>query len=983
MHRSTAGWTTATPRQKARIAATLAVALLVGAVCAPRAAAQSYTPGRVDYDIVYVRQPRYGDARETTWPEVFHPGRIDPGADLMLLHPDGREEILFRGGDGAVTDPFVSFDGQVVYFSYFHDVRPSELNGQREYLSRRGADIFRIDVRTREVRQLTHGGFAPNLGAGTWDDANPVDPAPGTNALGYGVLNLGPCPLPGGRIAFTSNRYGFTPPRGYTAPTLQLFVMDEDGSNVTAIAPMTIGSALHPTILRDGRIMFSSFETQGIRDSRLWGLWTIQPDGRAWKPLVSAFKAASAFHFMTQRSDGQIVAEHYYNLNNNGFGAYMAFPLPEAGAPAFHPAVPADNPEIVQDTTWRFQMPFTPRGAYALTPFTHGDDNAADLGKVTHPSAAPSNDVLTVWTKGPANDLDRPSSVPRVDAGIYLMPSGRVVTHPSELILVKNDPAYNEAWPRALVPYRAIHGVEAPAQLPWLPNDGRAHPLLPAGTPFGLVGTSSMYKRESAPGHGARAFDGLDEFNTSENDSSSNWAWQGADAGKYANGDIWAIRLVAMEPNTHRSYGPHEGIHFYSFANERLRILGEIPLRKADGSGPVVDAEGNPDTSFLAKIPADTPFTFQTIDRDGLVLNMSQTWHQVRPGEVRTDCGGCHAHSQAPLAFEGTAASRSGYQVWDLSKVTPLVSHDQAGQPSLTVVPSAVVDVEFYRDIRPILQRSCVSCHTRASANPPGTLVLDDYTMHTIPELRYNGGSTTAPGDYMRLAADSGAEWGLRPVISNGEWRQTNASRYVRKFQSRRSLLAWKVFGRRLDGWTNEDHPTERVAGDSTTLPAGADRNLADLDFTGTIMPPADSGVPPLSAAEKSMIARWIDLGAPIDTANGTGHEGYGWFLDDLRPTLEVSSPRAGVNTSPLSAIRIGVADAHSGIRAGSLSVTADFVVAGRPRGAELADLARQAGDGIYEIPLVPQSLPRATVRVSVSDAQGNVTRVERVFSVP
>ena len=129
--------------------------------------------------------------------------------------------------------------------------------------------------------------------------------------------------------------------------------MDEDGSNVTAIAPMTIGSALHPTILRDGRIMYSSFETQGIRDSRLWGLWTIQPDGRAWKPLVSAFKAASAFHFMTQRSDGQIVAEHYYNLNNNGFGAYIAFPLPGADAPAFHSAVPADNPAIVQDTTWQ------------------------------------------------------------------------------------------------------------------------------------------------------------------------------------------------------------------------------------------------------------------------------------------------------------------------------------------------------------------------------------------------------------------------------------------------------------------------------------------------------------------------------------------------------------------------------------------------------------------------------------------------------
>lgn len=123
----------------------------------------------------------------------------------------------------------------------------------------------------------------------------------------------------------------------------------------------------------------------------------------------------------------------------------------------------------------------------------------------------------------------------------------------------------------------------------------------------------------------------------------------------------------------------------------------------------MLDAEGDPDTSFLVKIPADTPFTFQTIDRNGLVLNMAQTWQQVRPGEVRTDCGGCHAHSQMPLRFEGTVASASSYQVYDLSRVTPLVSHDSAGRPTLRVESRSVVDVEFYRDIRPILQRRAVS----------------------------------------------------------------------------------------------------------------------------------------------------------------------------------------------------------------------------------------------------------------------------------
>ena len=27
-------------------------------------------------------------------------------------------------------------------------------------------------------------------------------------------------------------------------------------------------------------MMFSSFESQGLRDSRVWGIWAIWPDGR-------------------------------------------------------------------------------------------------------------------------------------------------------------------------------------------------------------------------------------------------------------------------------------------------------------------------------------------------------------------------------------------------------------------------------------------------------------------------------------------------------------------------------------------------------------------------------------------------------------------------------------------------------------------------------------------------------------------------------
>src|SRR5262249_18514408 len=141
------------------------------------------------------------------------------------------------------------------------------------------------------------------------------------------------------------------------------------------------------------------------------------------------------------------------------------------------------------------------------------------------------------------------------------------------------------------------------------------------------------------------------------------WVDQGADAGLYENSDIHAIRIVLQEPNVREDQW-----RFFNHAHERMRILGEIPVRHflpspsgrgvgGEGSKQPLDPDGNPDTSFLAKIPADHSFTFQTLDRHGLVLNMAQTWHQVRPGEVRNNCGGCHAHSQKPTLFEQTAAA--------------------------------------------------------------------------------------------------------------------------------------------------------------------------------------------------------------------------------------------------------------------------------------------------------------------------------------
>src|SRR5262249_52916562 len=121
---------------------------------------------------------------------------------------------------------------------------------------------------------------------------------------------------------------------------------------------------------------------------------------------------------------------------------------------------------------------------------------------------------------------------------------------------------------------------------------------------------------------------------------------------------------------------------FWNLVNERMRILGEFPVRKFGAAGKQpLDTDGNPDTSFLAKIPADVPFTFQMLDKHGMVLTTAQTWHQVRPGEIRHDCGGCHAHSQKPTEFRATAAAKPDYPIWDLTQRTPLLTAKARSQP--------------------------------------------------------------------------------------------------------------------------------------------------------------------------------------------------------------------------------------------------------------------------------------------------------------
>ena len=472
-----------------------------------------------------------------------------------------------------------------------------------------------------------------------------------------------------------------------------------------------------------------------------------------------------------------------------------------------------------------------------------------------------------------------------------------------------------------------------------------------------------------------------------------------------------------MEPTTDRQRGPKSGRTFRSHANERLRILGEIPVRKfppaTDSShrpgengqgGQPIDPDGNPDTSFLARIPADVAFTFQTLDRDGMVLNMAQTWHQLRPGEIRTDCGGCHAHSQKPTLFQDTAAAKPDYQIFDLTDSTPLVTtraNDQSGKQWDSNGRTGLRYRQERQERRVSSATSSRSSTAAASPATPRRATSRPANLSWTTTRSVNlPNADDVPGTYYRLAMDYAGRFGGQPLI--GSWRNTNASRYVRMFQSRRSLLIWKIFGRRTDGWTNDDFPTETSPGDAGDARARGSRSRTPRPTAigPTWISPAASCRRPrrrgeyqradgkrikvagLSDEDRLTLVRWIDLGCPIDLdyrPDRPEARGFGWMLDDQRPTLTLTSPRRGQPAAaPASWSACTTMAGLCLIAFGSSRVSRSTAW----RGGEPGESVPLALPGVWQLKLErPMSLASGKLTVSVQDRQGNEARIERTFS--
>lgn len=874
-----------------------------------------------------------------------------------------REEVLVNCNENdavnpicTVVDPNVSFDGKTIIYTKFTDTRkffsptfnigggnlghkhvasfahlyPTKTNGthvQQFVTSLKPyaapAYIYKYDLSTRQESRVSP---TTGLFGGRAHPGKPLD----WNS-GFPVMDTGPFFLPDGRIGFTSNRdSGFL--------RFQLFSMDVDGSNLQLLGHRALGQQLHPIILTDGRIAYTNDDhmTQKTNNNQ-YSLFTVNPDGS--NPFILAGKldpTAFSYHYTTQLSDGDIITTLYYNINNSGLGTFLRFPIDPPGPDFSHYTNRSGNQSntlIPYDLTqWSFggsSIPFARTGQFTLTPQAMGGDqqawpykNPADYwihphngrtismqGKVSHPSGAPDNDLLGTYTIGGSstmpyiafNAMDTTMQVVGKDGGVWLFPlepnSTRLVEHiADDAQIVVDLPQYHEIMPRAVVPYSRIYGIPTPAQRSATANLGAQDPRLPAGKPYGLSGAASLLDRETRALNGT-PWNMYDGGGFMAGRTYTNLASSGAELAIFANSEVYGIRVSLPIPTYPNDY--YGGMQRFMKAQEHpIRILGEFPVRKPNGTP--LDGQGNPDTSFIVRLPANTPFLFQSIDKRGMALDLETTSRTVARGEQQL-CGGCHVHTrtaQDPFTslakLDATAAygdfTGSSAPLFDTlnSKGEPIVKAARDIYPNLPGITSRrSFGVDWQNGISQIFDTRCASCHAEGKPAQQLTGLRLDGNERTYNLLVTNKYTRE---DGTQITADSKPGNGLTDLDAAGTDRITprqsccTTSRWMSLNSARSSMIVWALYGARLDG---RDNTTGLPPANSGVLVDPYNRDRPEI---WPKVAAHGAYLASMPEAEKRLIARWIDIGAP----NVNIHD------DMTRPVLTITPTTAGTSVNAL-----------------------------------------------------------------------------------
>lgn len=316
---------------------------------------------------------------------------------------------------------------------------------------------------------------------------------------------------------------------------------------------------------------------------------------------------------------------------------------------------------------------------------------------------------------------------------------------------------------------------------------------------------------------------------------------------------------------------------------EQQQILGYAPIE--------------PDGSFKLQVPADIPLALQVTDEQGRAFQTHSNWIQVRPGERRT-CDGCHSPRRGAALNSGTvvntqpAALRSTLSAQHQAGETMASLRTRLDAALLRLQADPVFD-DVWADTTHlgVRARAAISLRYRGNPDPAQDLAtaapvngVVNYPEHIQPlwsRPRGPDGAHTctvchgegARTDLRATPAGSGrllsyeelliGEPALDPASGRPQTRLVDGVPMIQRLPP---LVETRSSAASNAGQARKSRLIEILSGQ--TLLAGAAASTAYPD------PPASAPVHGklLNAAEKRLLAEWIDLGGqylndPFDAA--------------------------------------------------------------------------------------------------------------------